>query len=148
MVTEMRHSSPSSSFDGFPGLSGAQDHVDILKKSVAKAGRKFKPHTFTGAGYDTYLASSHYNEVWVYAAWQQMMSSADSVMWRWFRLIFLILLFIKTIKSSFKNFLNKPESLLRKAHSQKWFFYISFTCFYLIQCILTAVSLNSCKCNK
>ncbi|XP_004085010.2 heme-binding protein 2 [Oryzias latipes] len=57
-----------SSFDGFPGLSGAQDHVDILKKSVAKAGRKFKPHTFTGAGYDTYLASSHYNEVWVYAA--------------------------------------------------------------------------------
>ncbi|KAF6721611.1 Heme-binding protein 2 [Oryzias melastigma] len=57
-----------SSFGGFPGLSGAQDHVEILKKSVAKVGRKFKSHTFTGAGYDTFLASSHYNEVWVYAA--------------------------------------------------------------------------------
>ncbi|RVE75429.1 hypothetical protein OJAV_G00017270 [Oryzias javanicus] len=57
-----------SSFGGSPGLSAAQDHVESLKKSVAKAGRKFNPQTFTGAGYDKYLAFSHYNEVWVYAA--------------------------------------------------------------------------------
>uniref|UniRef100_A0A8C7X7R8 Heme-binding protein 2 n=1 Tax=Oryzias sinensis TaxID=183150 RepID=A0A8C7X7R8_9TELE len=68
MVTEVRHSSPSSSFGGHPDLNGAQDHVDILKKSVAKARKKLNSHTFTGAGYDVYLAPTHYNEVWVYAA--------------------------------------------------------------------------------
>lgn len=57
-----------SSFSGFPSLGNAQEHVEALRESLTKAGKIFNPHEYIGASYDGFLAMSHYNEVWIFAA--------------------------------------------------------------------------------
>ncbi|XP_004086039.1 heme-binding protein 2 [Oryzias latipes] len=57
----------ASSFSGFPAVGNSQEHMDVLRKSLTKAGKIFNPHKYIGASYDGFLALSHYNEVWMFA---------------------------------------------------------------------------------
>lgn len=60
-----------SSFSGFPAVGNSQEHMDVLRKSLTKAGKIFNPHKYIGASYDGFLALSHYNEVWMFAVWRK-----------------------------------------------------------------------------
>uniref|UniRef100_A0A665UB49 Heme-binding protein soul2 n=1 Tax=Echeneis naucrates TaxID=173247 RepID=A0A665UB49_ECHNA len=55
-------------FGGIPTISNGQQNVKMLREDLIKAGKAFNPHTYTGAGYDSYFSLTQHNEIWIYAA--------------------------------------------------------------------------------
>ncbi|XP_056251764.1 heme-binding protein 2-like [Seriola aureovittata] len=55
-------------FAGTPSISSGETNAKMLQEALDKAGKTFDPHTYTGAGYDSYLSITHHNEIWIYPA--------------------------------------------------------------------------------
>ncbi|KAM7385059.1 hypothetical protein PAMP_001157 [Pampus punctatissimus] len=54
-------------FSGTPSIEKGQDNAKILHEALVKAGKTFNPHTYAGAGYESYFSLTHHNEIWIYA---------------------------------------------------------------------------------
>uniref|UniRef100_A0A4W6DQ77 Uncharacterized protein n=1 Tax=Lates calcarifer TaxID=8187 RepID=A0A4W6DQ77_LATCA len=55
-------------FTDRPSVKNGQDNAQELREALVKAGKSFDPHSYTGAGYDTYFSLTHHSEIWIYAA--------------------------------------------------------------------------------
>ncbi|GAA6215042.1 heme-binding protein 2-like [Lates japonicus] len=55
-------------FTDRPSVKSGEDNTQELREALVKAGKSFDPHSYTGAGYDTYFSLTHHSEIWIYAA--------------------------------------------------------------------------------
>ncbi|KAM7408135.1 hypothetical protein PAMA_002017 [Pampus argenteus] len=54
-------------FSGTPSIEKGHNNAKMLREALAKAGRTFDPHTYAGAGYESYFSLTHHNEIRIYA---------------------------------------------------------------------------------
>ncbi|XP_069030868.1 uncharacterized protein [Embiotoca jacksoni] len=52
-------------FHGTPSVELCLQNANILREALVTAVKTFDPHTYIGAGYESYFSILHHNEVWI-----------------------------------------------------------------------------------